>query len=284
MHYYSHNIKEFRAGCHNLESRLERWIYRDMIEAYYDREEPFPDDLAVICGMLGLRREAEKEIVSGLLLLKFELTARGWENERCEIELAAYKANIGQASKAGIASAAAKKAAKEAKLAAKIQLNSNDRSTTVEHPLNDRSTESNGLATNQEPRTNNHKPEQRTQPATEHASEPRAVKAVDLSIAFRASGIPTQPANPTLIELASQGVQPETVTAACEEAKAAKPGEQVGLGYVVAILKRWASEAAKVKVQGAAPPARASPGKQPSRHSGFENMDYNEGIENGRIT
>lgn len=125
----------------------------------------------------------------------------------------------------------------------------------------------------------------KTQPATEHMSEGRAVRAVDLSIAFRASGIQTQPANPVLIELASQGVQPETVTAACEEAKAAKPGEQIGLGYVAAILKRWAADASKVKVQGAArPEARGSPSKQPSRHSGFENMDYNEGIENGRIT
>jgi len=62
-----------------------------------------------------------------------------------------------------------------------------------------------------------------------------------------------------MIALAAQGVAPETVTAACEEAKRAKPGERIKPGYVLAILARWSKEAATLNATGAAQP-RASPG------------------------
>jgi hypothetical protein len=109
---------------------------------------------------------------------------------------------------------------------------------------------------------------------------------VALSIAFRKSGVDSKPDNPMLTELAKQGVTPETVLAACEAAKAAKPGESIGMTYVIRIIERWAREAAAMNVVGARPPAaRASPsGQKQSRHSGFEHIDYSEGIEDGRIT
>jgi hypothetical protein len=83
-----------------------------------------------------------------------------------------------------------------------------------------------------------------------------AVTAVDLSIAFRKGGVQTQPADPRLIAFAEQGVTPETVAAACAEAKRVKPNEQIGLGYVAKILERWALEAKELKVAGAAAPKR----------------------------
>lgn len=95
-----------------------------------------------------------------------------------------------------------------------------------------------------------------TSPLVAESPEPaaRPSGAVALSIAFRASGIATQPADPRLIALAEQGVGVETVEAACAEAKRAKPGEQIGLGYVMKILERWAADAAQVKVAGATAP------------------------------
>jgi len=86
----------------------------------------------------------------------------------------------------------------------------------------------------------------------------RPSAAAELSIAFRSAGIKTQPADPRLIALAEQGVDVETIAAACANAKEAKPNESIGLGYVLAILQRWAGEAAKLKATGAAQP-RASP-------------------------
>jgi len=93
-------------------------------------------------------------------------------------------------------------------------------------------------------------------PAPDDSPTPSAVGA--LCIAMRASGVMAQPADPRVMALADQGVQPETVTAACEEAKRAKPGERIPPGLVIAILERWAREAAAVKATGAAQP-RASP-------------------------
>lgn len=105
---------------------------------------------------------------------------------------------------------------------------------------------------------------------------------VALSIEFRKHGIQTQPANPKLLALASQGVSVETVGAACLEAKASKPGEQISVNYVIAIIERWSAEAAKIKASGAVPNSRDSPART-SRHSGFEKLDYSEGIKDGRI-
>jgi hypothetical protein len=109
--------------------------------------------------------------------------------------------------------------------------------------------------------------------------------AADLSIAMRKAGVQTQPADPRLIALAAQGVQPETATAACAVAVEAQGVGKAKPGYVFAILERWAAKAATLQVAGAAPPqARASPTGRPSRHVGFDKLDYSEGIENGRIT
>jgi hypothetical protein len=52
------------------------------------------------------------------------------------------------------------------------------------------------------------------------------------------------------------------VKAACEEAKRAKPGEAIGIGYVAKILERWAREAADLKAGGAKNP-RAPPEAKP---------------------
>jgi hypothetical protein len=77
-----------------------------------------------------------------------------------------------------------------------------------------------------------------------------------LSIAMRKGGVQSQPADPRLIALAEQGVTPETVAAACEEAKRSKPNETIGIGYVAKILERWAKDAADLKARGAAAPQK----------------------------
>lgn len=93
-----------------------------------------------------------------------------------------------------------------------------------------------------------------TQPPEPAGETARAITAVDLSIAMRKAGMQTQPADPRLIALAAQGIDPETVTAACEEAKRTKPNQRIGAGYIFAILERWALDAAALKVAGATAP------------------------------
>ncbi|MBR7792321.1 hypothetical protein KDM87_06885 [Undibacterium sp. FT147W] len=80
--------------------------------------------------------------------------------------------------------------------------------------------------------------------------------AVALSIQFRKNGVRTQAANPVLHKLAEQGVTSEVVQAACDEAKATKGNEPFSLGYVVAILDRWAREQSHLQAAGASPSIR----------------------------
>lgn len=86
--------------------------------------------------------------------------------------------------------------------------------------------------------------------------EPKKPRAeIALSIAFRANGVRCQPADPRLLQLAAQGVTPETVAAACMEAKESSP-DSLNLGYVIKIIERWAKKAAEVQAKGAAAPKR----------------------------
>lgn len=91
MNFYQHHIGDFRGGTINM-SRLERWLYRDMIEVYYDKEAPLPADIAKVCKMIGARTEDEREAVQNVLEIKFELQEDGWHHERCDAAVAAYKA------------------------------------------------------------------------------------------------------------------------------------------------------------------------------------------------
>lgn len=91
------------------------------------------------------------------------------------------------------------------------------------------------------------------------------IRAVDLSIVMRVFSIEASPADPRLIALAAQGVMPDTVRAACEDAKKSKPNERIKPGYIVSILERWAAEAARVKVGGAQAPPRNASARDESR-------------------
>lgn len=106
----------------------------------------------------------------------------------------------------------------------------------------------------------------------EDDEKPRGVTSVDLSIAMRAGGVMTQPADPRLIALAAQGIDAETVAAACEEAKRSKPNTRLGAGYILAILERWAAEAAAMKAAGAKPPRPGQSGVQAGKFT-FSDTD-----------
>lgn len=95
-----------------------------------------------------------------------------------------------------------------------------------------------------------------------------AVTAVQISIALRKAGVSSQPADPRLMALAEQGVGLETVEAACAEAKKAKPDERISVPYVLAIIERWAREAASLKAKGAAAPGKQAANLPDNRFKG----------------
>lgn len=146
MNYYSHHIGDFDRATRHL-SRIERSVYRDLLDTYYDTEQPLTLDRAALCRKILARSNEEATAVEQALNEFFIETPTGWYHQRCEEELEAYRTSNSQKSAAGKASAA--------KRASKLQHALNGNPTTVATPV-ERAL--NGSATNQEPITNNHKP------------------------------------------------------------------------------------------------------------------------------
>jgi uncharacterized protein YdaU (DUF1376 family) len=139
MKHYPHHIGDFDKATRHL-TRLERSVYRDLIDLYYDTEEQIPLDLAVVCRKIIAPSSDEATAVEQVLNEFFTETQTGWFHARCDQEICKYRANNSQKAQAGKASAAAK--------AAKRQQALDARSTGVKQTSND-------TPTNHKPRTIN---------------------------------------------------------------------------------------------------------------------------------
>ena len=135
MYHYPHHISDFNNATRHL-TRVERALYRDAIEMYYDTEQPLPgDDFDRLAKRLIAVSDEEKSALRDVLNEFFTLKDGAYHHARCDLEIAKYRANAESKSKAGRASAAKRQ----------------HKATPVEHVLN-------GCATNQEPRTKNQEP------------------------------------------------------------------------------------------------------------------------------
>jgi len=128
MNYYPHHIGDFNNATRDLD-RIERSVYRDLIEYYYDTESPIPEDFDYICRKVLAKSNEERSAVEYVLKEYFTLTDKGYENSRCNKVIKDYQKQKKTASKAGKASAKARKAKKKAE---SKPLEKNER------PLNDR--------------------------------------------------------------------------------------------------------------------------------------------------
>lgn len=153
MHYYPHNIADFNNATRHL-TRVERSVYRDAIERYYDTEEPLPgNDFDRLSRVLLCQSEEEKAALSIVMDEFFTLDGGVYRHERCDAEIEKYRANTSAKARAGKASAAARRRVK----GAKDNASKEQKATRVEHALNGCATDEQ-LTNNQEPVTNNHKP------------------------------------------------------------------------------------------------------------------------------
>lgn len=144
MNFYPHHIGDFNNDTRHL-TRIERSIYRDLIELYYDTECPLIPDKDKLSRLVLASSQDELTAVEQVLNEFFDYTNNGYFHSRCHEIICDYKKNIKGKSKAGIASAKARKARK---LKALHEL------TDVEQVLNTCTTD----VRNQKPETRNHKP------------------------------------------------------------------------------------------------------------------------------
>lgn len=112
MNHYPHHIGDFDKATRHL-TRIERSVYRDLIELYYDTEQPLTLDKAALCRKIIARSNEEATAVEQVLNEFFNETATGWYHERCEIEIDRYRANNSQKAQAGKASALKRAANKQ---------------------------------------------------------------------------------------------------------------------------------------------------------------------------
>ncbi|WP_343499229.1 YdaU family protein [Achromobacter denitrificans] len=181
MNYYPHHIGDFRSGTVNM-SRQSRWIYRDMMDVYYDTEKPLPDDLDVLCDMIGVETDEERRIVERLLRFKFTKTEDGYRHERCETEIAAYHHKAAQARANGRGGGRPRK-----------QSGTNEKPSgflSGSDPVPSSNQDETGSKANQEPRTKNQETE-------EHPPTPRK-----RGKSAAAPGL-------TVVDLQAKGVSPD---------------------------------------------------------------------------
>jgi uncharacterized protein YdaU (DUF1376 family) len=149
MHFYQHHIGDFNSATRHL-TRIERSVYRDLLDLYYGTERQLTLDRTALCRRVIASSNEESTAVEQVLNEFFTETPTGWFHARCEAEIEAYKANSSQRAVAGKASA-------EAKRRKKLQA-MNGEATPVEQPLSFVATADNGASTNHNHNHNhNHK-------------------------------------------------------------------------------------------------------------------------------
>ena len=153
MHSYLHNIKTFNHASRCL-TRVERSLYRDLIELYYDTEQPLPaSDFNRLARLVLANSEEEKEALRFVLSEFFELTGDTYTHDYCDQVIEQYHSNISMKAKAGKASAEARKLKAEERKQ-KRKAGNKQNSTGVEQALDSVATP----VHNHEPLTINHKP------------------------------------------------------------------------------------------------------------------------------
>lgn len=142
MNHYPHHIGDFNSATRHL-TRVERSLYRDMLDLYYDTEQPLNSDVQKLARRLIASSEEERAALQVVLEEFFTLEEDGWHNHRCDTEIAKYQGQIEQASRAGKASAAKRSNSKAASATSGFEGEGNKDSTVVERALNERTTNQN---------------------------------------------------------------------------------------------------------------------------------------------
>lgn len=251
MNYYQHHIGDFDKKTRHL-TRIERSVYRDLLELYYTIEGQICMSIPELCRKIIARTNEESTSVEQVLNEFFIKTPTGWFHERCEEEIDKFKSSNSQKSEAGKASAAKK--------ALKRQQALNGESTSVEQTCN-------GTSTNQEPITNNQEPRTKKKNTTSSDADDMfaGIEEQIVSDYKKLRKAKNMPATKTAMD----GVKREA--------------EKAGLSFADTIRlcceRGWAGFNAKWILE-----PRESQQRKESSHSGFEKLDYSEGIgEDGKI-
>lgn len=257
MNHYPHHIGDFRSGTVNM-TRVERWIYRDLLDVYYDKEQPLPLDLEVVCREVGVRSDEERGIVADILKYKFVRTDTGYEHERCESVIADYRLKADIAKENGKLGGRPKKANGNQEKPSGLFVGSD--------PVSSANPSETGSEANQEPITNN---QTTTKPKNTRASR------FDAHAHLVSLGVDPRVARDWLRLRKEKRLAP-TETAfegVMEEAK--KAGISMNDALLTCCKRGWGGFEAKWL---SAKPLSLVPTSKQGRHSGFDQIDYRDGV------
>ena len=131
MDFYPFHIGDFNQATRHLD-RIERSIYRDLIDLYYDTEEPLPCDVERVAKLI-LANDRLTD-VERVLNEFFTVVGNVYRHARCDGEIRKYQAKLSQAALAGKASGRARRKARGGSSVSERPLN--DRSSPVEPTMN----------------------------------------------------------------------------------------------------------------------------------------------------
>ena len=151
MNHYPHHIGDFNSATRHL-TFVERALYRELLDLYYDTERPLNADVSKIARRVLANTEELREALVVVLEEFFVLADDGWHNDRCDREIASFHSKQEQQSRAGRASAAKRTGGKPPDTGDAAPSNpvpevggggADGGSTPDERPFNDRTTNQN---------------------------------------------------------------------------------------------------------------------------------------------
>lgn len=113
MHYYSHNVGDYRRDTSHL-SMLEHGAYRQLMDTYYLTEKPLSLSHADLMRTHSARSADEVQAIENVLKDFFICTDEGYIHKRCDVEIEAFHAKSSSASESAKARWARVRAEKEA--------------------------------------------------------------------------------------------------------------------------------------------------------------------------
>lgn len=87
MNYYERHLGDYAKNCGHL-TLLEHGVYVRLLDVYYTREEPIPDNGAA--RLIGARTEPETQALQVVLQEFFKLRNGHWHQERADEEIESY--------------------------------------------------------------------------------------------------------------------------------------------------------------------------------------------------
>lgn len=103
MHYYPHNIADYRKDTRFL-TKLQHWAYRELLDEYYLSEQPITNNEKDLFWRMGATTDEEQQAIKTVLHGFFEETENGFIHKRCDVEIQIFKDIIEKKSRAGKAS------------------------------------------------------------------------------------------------------------------------------------------------------------------------------------